>query len=397
MKKSIALFALTFFLLTNSLAQNPPYLSDKAQISVMTCGTGNQLYSAFGHTAFRVQDQVLGLDVVYNYGTFDFDKPNFYLNFAKGKLIYSLSRSSFERFLYSYELEKRWVKEQILDLDQEEVNQLFIFFENNYRPENRDYAYDPLFNNCSSIVGSILTSKFGDAILYEEAPKKIWPFEWGNEKLVTFRRMVHSHKKINSWSMFGIDLAFGGITDREPTLRQQMFLPYQAMYQLRNTTVDGKPLVKRERVVLDYNEFEDNSSFITSPMFWFVFLLLLVGAITYLDWIHGTRNRWLDFSLFLISGLAGTIILLLWLITDHEVTKLNFNFLWLLPTNAILAFYLTKKRLEIPWLKNYCWVAIGGIGIALVIWMLGIQWLSPLFVPLMLILIIRYFLLLKRA
>ncbi|MBT8320736.1 MAG: DUF4105 domain-containing protein, partial [Eudoraea sp.] len=143
-------------------------LSESAQISVLTCGSGQELYTAFGHSAFRVQDPVKDIDVVYNYGTFDFQAPNFYTNFAKGKLIYTLSRQRFENFLYDYELEKRWVKEQILDLDQDQKNDLIIFLENNYRPENRDYRYDFLFDNCSTkmpdILGQILENqiKFGE-------------------------------------------------------------------------------------------------------------------------------------------------------------------------------------------------------------------------------------------
>ena len=77
-----------------------PTLSDQATISVMTCaGDPAILYSAFGHNAFRVKDPKLGIDVVYNYGTFDFDQPNFYWNFTQGKLLYTLSRRGFKGFL----------------------------------------------------------------------------------------------------------------------------------------------------------------------------------------------------------------------------------------------------------------------------------------------------------
>jgi hypothetical protein len=217
-----------------------PQLSEKAQISVLTCATGIQLFSSFGHTAVRVQDAQLGIDVVYNYGTFDFNKPNFYLNFVKGKLIYSLSRRRFENFLYEYELEKRWVKEQILELTSEETNQLFQFLETNYLPENRDYAYDPLFNNCSSITGDILEKEFDEQIVFK-----------GNhlDKKYTFRQLVRQYIPLNSWGMFGIDLAFGGVTDRTATVREHMFMPYYAMEQLTNTTKAGKPLLKRERTM----------------------------------------------------------------------------------------------------------------------------------------------------
>lgn len=388
MKRQLVHFFAFLFLPFGLIAQQPPKLSDDAYISVMTCSVGSELYSMFGHTAFRVQDSVLGLDVVYNYGTFDFNKPNFYMNFAKGKLIYSLSRRSFERFLFEYEYEKRWVREQILDLNPQEVNAVFQFLEQNYLPENRDYAYDPLFNNCSNITGLIIKDQFGEQIEYGQDHL---------EKLYSFRQLVRHYLPTNSWGAFGIELAFGGVTDRTATLEEHMFLPYQTMRQFNNTTKNGRPLVKRQRTILNYPEFQRQGSFITSPLFWFLLLLSFVLAITYLDNKHGTRNRWLDFLLFLISGLTGIFILLLWLATDHVVTGQNFNFLWLLPSNVIVAFKLLSNDREIYWLKNYLWVALASLGLILLLWIFSVQLLSPLNVILMMTLVVRYFFLMKRA
>lgn len=367
-----------------------PQLSNKAQISVLTCATGNELFSSFGHTAIRVQDTALSIDVVYNYGTFDFDKPNFYLNFAKGKLIYSLSRRRFEDFLYTYELEKRWVKEQILDLDSLETNQLFKFLEQNYLPENRDYFYDPLFNNCSSITGDILKQELDKDIEFKDSHL---------EKKYSFRQLVRQYIPINSWGMFGIDLAFGGITDKTASVREHMFMPYYAMLQLSNTSKAGKPLVKRERTILNYPEESgnDQNSLLTSPLFWFVLLLAFVIAITILDYRHHGHNKILDFLLFFISGLAGLLILILWFATDHVVTIKNFNFLWLMPANLYIAFLFISKKEMPSWLTKYLWFALVCIGIVLLIWIFKIQILSPLNLILMLVLAIRYLFLLKRT
>ncbi|MFI0490995.1 DUF4105 domain-containing protein, partial [Flavobacterium sp.] len=43
-------------------------LSENANVSVITCDTGNESYSLFGHTAIRITDLNNNLDVVYNYG-----------------------------------------------------------------------------------------------------------------------------------------------------------------------------------------------------------------------------------------------------------------------------------------------------------------------------------------
>ena len=58
-------------------------LSEKAEISVLNCGLGNESYSLYGHTALRVKDTSQNLDIVFNYGTFDFNTSNFILKFVK--------------------------------------------------------------------------------------------------------------------------------------------------------------------------------------------------------------------------------------------------------------------------------------------------------------------------
>ncbi len=120
-------------------------------MSVITCGPGtDELYASFGHSAFRVLDRENKIDRVYNYGTFDFNTPNFYGKFAQGKLLYQLSAYNFGNFLKSYHRENRWVKGQVLDLDVNQVQKVFDFLEENAKPENRSYNYDFFYDNCST-------------------------------------------------------------------------------------------------------------------------------------------------------------------------------------------------------------------------------------------------------
>lgn len=381
-------FYLLFILMGEIVFSQTPQLTERSQISLLTCAAGDELYYAFGHSAFRVQDPALGIDVVYNYGTFDFDQPNFYLNFVKGRMIYSLSRRSFDAFLFEYEMEKRWVKEQILDLSLEQRNQLLAFFEENYLPQNRDYLYDPLLNNCSSITGTILKDQFGDAIVFEGSHL---------EKQYTFRQLVRQFVDINSWSMFGIDLAFGANVDRKATVQEHMFLPYYAMEQIRNTTFNGKPLLKRERTILDYSEHPQQAFFPLSPLFWFILLLAFTSVITYFDHTHKTRSRWLDFSLMFITGLVGTFLLLLWFATDHTSTPKNFNVLWAFPLNLVVAFIFAFQDRLPEWSSKYLWSVSALMGLAILLWIIKVQIFSPLIIPLLLTLAIRYVYLIRYS
>ncbi|SHG18868.1 lipoprotein N-acyltransferase Lnb domain-containing protein [Flagellimonas flava] len=385
MKLRVFFLALTLLFAERMFSQIPS-LTEKSQISLLTCAAGDDLISAFGHTAFRVQDSVLGIDVVYNYGTFDFNRPNFYLNFVKGRLIFSLSRRRFDRFLFQYEMERRWIREQILNLSLDEKNAFFTYLENNYLPENRDYLYDPLLNNCSSVAGDILKELYGDNIVFEGSHL---------EKQYTFRQLVRQNLKLNSWSSFGIDVAFGSVVDRTATVQEHMFLPYYAMEQIRNTRKDGKPLLERERTVLDYTEIEQKNFFPLSPLFWFGLLFLFTLAVTYLDHKHGTRSRWLDFSLFTLTGLIGTFLVLLWVATDHTSTPRNFNILWAFPLNLFVSYVFVFKQQLPSWFLKYLWTALGLLALLLIVWLANVQIFSPVLIPLLLTLAVRYVYLLK--
>jgi hypothetical protein len=78
----------------NGFSQNIS-LSEQAKVSILTCGTGPESYAMYGHTGIRIQDKVIGLDVVYNYGAFDFSTPNFIGRFVKGDLQYFITNESF--------------------------------------------------------------------------------------------------------------------------------------------------------------------------------------------------------------------------------------------------------------------------------------------------------------
>lgn len=357
-------------------------LSEDARISVLTCGPGEELYTRFGHSAFRVQDSGLGIDVVYNYGTFNFNAPNFYSNFARGKLIYTLSRQRFENFLYDYELENRWVKEQLLGLNRKETMELFEFLENNYKPENRDYQYDFLYDNCSTKMPDVLKKLLGPQLEFLDDHL---------EKHYTFRQLIRQNLRTNSWASFGIDLALGADIDRKATARQHMFLPKYVMMQLANSRLNGRPLIRRTRTVLDNPEQLRVPIFTTSPLFWFALLSLFTITITYIDYRNKARSRWLDFFLFFSSGLVGFFLLFLWFLTDHNATVNNLNVLWAFPFNLIVAFLLVRRKNIPDWLEKYLKGLFLLFLVMVILWLFKVQVFSPLVILLILPLLLRYF------
>ncbi len=363
-------------------------LSPSTEVSILTVGTADELYAKFGHSAIRIQDPVVGLDVVYNYGLFDFSDPNFYTKFTRGKLDYRLGRQQFDSFLYGYELENRWVKEQVLELSAPERQSLFKFLENNYLPENRYYKYDFLFDNCSTRVPNALKKVLGSSLKFN--------YDHLSERF-TFRQLIHQNLELNSWSNFGIDLALGSVIDKKATPWQHLFLPIYVFEQLPHTTIHGHPLITTERSLFKERPLKKSSNFLLTPLFWLPLLLILVIAITYLDYKKGKRARWLDFLLFLLTGAAGLLILFLWWGTDHTATANNFNALWAFAPNLLVAFFLLGKNGLPQWLKAYLIMILGLLVLTLLIWIFAIQSFSPLIVFIILALALRYGYLLKSS
>lgn len=379
MFKKLTFFLMLLFASFWGQSQNVE-LSPLSKISLLTVGTGEDLAAKFGHSAIRLQDPTLGIDEVYGYGTYDFEDPNFYLNFTRGKLSYTISRIPFKYFDYSYQQEKRWIREQVLDLDVQQRTKIVAFLENNLLPENKKYKYDFLFDNCATRIPMVFEKTLGSTFNFD--------YSYLKDQL-TFRELIRLKLNPNSWSNFGIDLALGSVIDREATPYEHLFLPIYVYEQMKHTTLDGKPIVKKESVLLDIPEQEDRALIFLTPLFWLSILLILVCYITYTDYKNFRRNKWLDFFLFLVTGLAGVLIVFLWFGTDHLATKGNFNSLWAFAPNIFIAFLMVKRNVP-EWIITYIIFLTILLGITCVLWMFKIQVFSILLVIVLLALAVRY-------
>lgn len=358
-------------------------LTKNASVSVITCGPGSELFSSFGHSAFRVSDPSLGIDQIYNYGTFDFNAPNFYLNFLKGKLIYQLGTADTGRFLRVYNYEKRWIKEQVLNIDTKEVQAFYQFLENNAKPENKDYRYDFFYDNCSTKLEEVITHILGDKVIYSNT-------HLSSNK--THRDLIFDYTKEHVWGKFGIDLALGSVIDKRATFNEYRFLPDYMMQAFEHATIniDGKkmPLVQKTRNLI--HPFPKTpTGFELTPLLLCFLLFLIVSIITLLDFRRKKRTKLLDFILFFGTGIVGLIVLLLWFATDHTATYKNFNFLWAFAPNIVIAFLFLKNNLK-PWLKHYLLITLLLLDIMLVAWFLEIQQFNTALIPMVLALYIRY-------
>lgn len=377
-------FSLLLFITTlQGISSQDIQLSVYSEISILTAGPGNALFETFGHSAIRVKDPLLQLDHVFNYGVFDFNRPNFYGNFAQGRLEYFLGVTTFNRFVQNYKEDERWMKEQILELTQDERSVIFNYLRNNAQPENAFYLYDPYFNNCSTklrdIIQNILNAK---AKLSESYAKDG----------MTIRKLMNKELPWNTWGSFGINLALGTTLDQKISYEKYIYLPDYLYLTLKEAKKidDGieKPLVKKEVTILNFQEKKHATSWL-NPVFIFSLLLLLTILITYRDMKREKRSKWFDFSLFLINGLIGVLIVYLWFFTDHKTTPNNFNFLWGFAPNLLIAFFLLKKKAP-KWISWYLKLCLILILVLILLWVFGVQLFSLALIPLLGVFIVRY-------
>ncbi|MCH2215447.1 MAG: DUF4105 domain-containing protein [Flavobacteriales bacterium] len=324
-------------------------VSESTTISLITCGPGNELYSTFGHSAIHISDRTSGLDKVYNYGTFDFDTPNFYVKFSRGQLDYFLNVTDFGRFVRSYQREGRWVYRQELNLTQAQKEELFAFLENNAKAENKFYKYDFFYDNCSTRIRDVLEDVLGESLVYPKME---------SDTTATFREMIELYLTKLPWSDLGIDLALGMPCDHEADYRQKMFLPdYLKSHFDEARIMDGGaliPLVKKEGIVLA----EHPSLAMVEPnsINWIFWVLMGICFLTGL-FVSPQKMKWFDVTFFLLTGILGIFITLLWFATEHSTTKWNLNLIWALPTWIWGAILLIRNKPSSKFFKIHSIIA----------------------------------------
>jgi len=375
----IILFTLSFSILQ---AQNIN-LSENSEISILTVGSGTSLNDAFGHCAFRIKDKVNGIDIVFGYGEYDFDTPNFYTKFAQGKLNYLMGLDNFQRFRKRYVYQNRTVREQILNFSKKEKQDLFDYLSNNYKPENRAYLYDFFYDNCATKIRDITEGVLNKGVTFK-TPEVL------NES--TFRDLIQDNLEWNSWGSLGIDIALGSVIDKKASAREHMFLPEYIFQFFDNATVlnSNKKLIKSTNTINTKVEQHEASRFITSPVSILSSIGFLIILITYFDKKHNKISRWLDVILFGFTGFTGILLLLLWFATDHSTTAQNYNLLWAFPLNLLLIYQILKKVIVSNWVIKYLKFLVIMLCLLTLHWIIGVQVFALALIPILLAFLIRY-------
>lgn len=351
--------------------------SSRLRISLLTCTPGEELYSTFGHSAFRVTDSNSVTDIVYNYGTFNFDDEGFYLKFIRGKLLYYVSTEDFRDFQNLYQFTNRGITEQVLNLTGAQKTAIRNFLNENIKPQNRYYKYDFFFDNCTTRLRDILKAQLGSNYLHKAAMPA------GSR----FREAIHEYLDRNgkAWSKLGIDILLGLPCDARMSPEDMQFLPNNLMTSIDSSNSNYQ-LVSSEKPLYPMPVQHNDPPFF-SPFL--VFALLLAGIIglgfVKTRFMHGFLLGF-DGLLFFCTGALGIILVLMWTCTDHGMCRNNLNLLWAWPTQFIMAFLVGSKK---QWVKKYFAFVSVTLAIVLLAWSFLPQQLNTGLIPLVLLLLYR--------
>ncbi len=360
-------------------------LSPAAEVSIITFGPGREeLYAAFGHSAIRVQDPLNGFDVAYNYGTFDFNQPHFYLNFARGYMIYMLSIEDFGRMQAYYRYYHRSITEQVLRLTPAQKQKVFDYLQHNARPENASYYYDYFYDNCATKIGDVFRLALADEFRFDSS--------FVDEPGLTIRTLTDRYTAAYfPWGKLGIDLCLGLPMDKQLSNMEYTFLPDYVFkaFAKASIKINGRwqPVVREVRQLYIPPESKENKPWLTPHLvFWSFFVV--IGLLSLYAYRRHKSLRWFDFIWFFTLGLLGVFLLLLWLATNHKAAAWNLNLLWAWPSHLVISFLLLKRKLP-RWVNWYLlFTAIVGV-ILMLAWPWLPQALNTALIPLVLLTVMR--------
>lgn len=359
-------------------AQRP--LSEFAEISLLSCENGFEMYNSYGHSAVRVRDPLTDLDIVFNYGTFDDQVPNFVFRFVQGSVDYTLSLSPYEWFIRSYENENRTVIEQVLNLNAEEKQKFFNRIVKNYETDERFYRYDFFYDNCSSRIHELLKEVFKDDLSYGK--------DIDENSAETFRELIDPYMKHSPWAEFGVGIIMGYPTDNIATNRQKMFLPDHMMERFDLATLHGEPLVKTKKTLFQSTPVEIKNSYLKSPLFILSLFSLFFIIISILGFKKGKHYYSIDYFLFTLTGIIGVLFLFMWFGTRHSPTFENMNMFWAMPLNLIALFFLKNPKIK-PYLLFMLFLNVFGFFVLPQVFHIAV-------LPLALMMALRYYKLYKN-
>ena len=340
-------------------------LTEQSRISLITCDPGTLVYEKFGHTALRICDSTQHIDLIFHYGVFDFDTDFFIPKFIKGATDYSIGLCSTHYFIASYAQRGSAVNEQVLALTLPQRQQLFDALVENYKPENRLYRYNFVFDNCATRPYDMLLNVIDAPLLCTYTTE------------ATYRDIIHGCIGWQNWTAFGIALILGSEADQPAGNEGAIGFPFCLRDELDATWMQTAPdtivpLVTARHTLVDKPTIPiEDTPWPLSPTSVFALLCLIGALLTWFDVKRRRISHWFDVLLFGVVGMAGVIIGYLMFFSLHPLVGGNWNLLWANPLWLFMATIAPiRRRVSFKRHAATCMALLAGIGLIT-------QWCAP--------------------
>lgn len=318
--------ALACWLSVASVAQAAP------RIGIATMQPGEIFFERFGHNAIVVDDSAAGISqgepLSYNFGFFDMGEADFTSRFIKGDMRYYLARLRWRDDLQYYLDSGRGVSIQWLDLDDAQAEAMAAALAENAKPENARYRYDYFIDNCATRVRDAIDRAIGGALKPQLTARS-----QGN----TFRSEAVRLASPAPWMWLGFDIGLGPSSDQPMSRWEEAYVPMRLAASLREAKrPDGRPLVLSEETVAPHRIAPEPPEFQRAWWQW-LFAGLAIAALW--SWVQRRRPRiaaGLALVFWSVAALLGTLMLAIWLGTEHRFGWANHNLMLLSPLSWLL-------------------------------------------------------------
>lgn len=324
---------------TGVLRANVPE-TDSIRLSLLTCAPGQEIYALFGHTGVRYEHPKKNIDLVFNYGMFNFNAPGFIWKFTRGETDYLLDVTKYSYFAAAYEYDNRAVWQQTLNLTSEEKKKLINLLIENARPENQVYRYNFFFDNCATRPRDKIEESVDGNIQYTN-----------NNKEQTLRTIIHGYTQNDPWARFGIDFCMGAPADQPISDREKMFAPLFLMSEFASAIIiDGennrKPLVADTRTIIEGGDVEAGFTFPLTPLQATLLLFIGIASAT----VYGLKKQkylWgVDAVLFALCGVMGCLSAFLQFFSTHPTVQPNYLILVFHPLHILCLPFVLRKEIK---------------------------------------------------
>ncbi len=270
------------------------------------------------------------------------------------------------------------MSQQDIALTQQQKINILEILNYNLQEENRYYKYDFIYDNCATRVRDVLLNQLKGYQLQK-------PYI---EEGTTARNLFHyylDNGKNQAWSKLGIDILLGSGVDTAMNNFTGMFLPEFLMNAFDGTVYNGQPIVQDKRIIVHGDDIKQSNYYVP------FITILIFSIILFLIYFFKRNNAFvvnvLDGFLLFVTGAMGLLLLFMWFFTDHESCNNNYNLLWAVPLNIIVAFIPNRTR---NGLRTY-WLCVLILNLILLLgWFFLPQHMNFALIPFVILMVYRY-------